>query len=80
MAANIEQFIPQLEETMNVPSGTIHETDRLEDLEGWDSIAVISVMAMIEYTYGATVDPGAMAQCQTVGDLLRLVQATPTES
>lgn len=68
-----EQFIQKLEETLDIPSGTIRETDRLDGLEGWDSIAVISVMAMIEYSYDVTVDPDAMAQCQTVGDLFRLV-------
>ena len=74
MTANNQQLLRQLEETLNVESGTIQETDRLENLEGWDSIAVISVMAMFEYSYGVTLDPDNLVQCQTVGDLIRLVQ------
>jgi len=72
------EFLRRLEETLNAAPQTIREDDLLENLEGWDSIAVISVMATAEYAYGATLDPLKFAKCQTVGELIRLVEESST--
>lgn len=80
MTVDSKPLLRQLEDAINVAPGTIHENDCLESLEGWDSIAVISVMAMVEYSYGVTLDPNGMSQCRTVGDLIRLVQESPAAS
>lgn len=63
-----------IEEAINLSPGTIQESDVLDGLEGWDSIGIISVMAVIEDHCGVTLDPDGLAKCQTVGDLVHLVQ------
>ncbi len=74
MIVDAKQLTSFVEEALNLPSGTVQESDRLEDLDGWDSIGVISVMAVIEDRCGVSLDPDGLAKCQTVGDLFRLVQ------
>jgi acyl carrier protein len=80
MSVDGKELVGCLEETLAVAPGTIRESDSLGNLEGWDSIAVVSVMATIEYTYGVALDPGKLAECQTVGDLVRLVQDSCSDS
>jgi len=69
-----KQFIGFVEEALSITPGTVQENDRLEGLEGWDSIGVISVMAVIEDRYGVALDPEKLLNCQTVSDLARLTQ------
>ena len=45
---------------------------RLQDLPGWDSMAVISFMALADSELGAVVSGKDMAKCETVGDLVKL--------
>jgi acyl carrier protein len=71
---DVKQLASSMDDALNLPSGTVREEDRLEDLEGWDSIGVIAVMAVIEDQYGVSLDPEGLAKCQTAGDLFRLVQ------
>jgi acyl carrier protein len=71
------QFCQKLESLLEMAPGTIHPDMRLvEDLEGWDSISVISFIAMIDQDYGTTVPPKAIAECQTVEDLAKLLMAS----
>jgi acyl carrier protein len=71
---DIQQFIGFVEEALSISPGTIQESDHLEGLDGWDSIGVISVMAVIEDRYGVALDPVKLLNCQTVGDLNRFTQ------
>jgi acyl carrier protein len=66
-------FFKQLEEALRM-SRPIEESDRLQDLEGWDSIGALSVIALVDETFGVTLDVEKLWECQTVGDLVRLVQ------
>jgi acyl carrier protein len=67
-------LLAQLEETLREAPGSVKETDRLTDLEGWDSIGAISLIAMIDEHYQVTLDAKKMWACQTVGDLVALVE------
>lgn len=68
------QLIGFIEEALNIVPGTIRESDLLEGLEGWDSIGIIAVMAVIEDRCSVALDPDKLLRCQTIGDLARLTQ------
>jgi len=68
------QLIGLIEEALNIVPGTVREGDLVEGLEGWDSIGIISVMAVVEDRCGVSLDPDKLMRCQTVGDLVRLTQ------
>jgi acyl carrier protein len=51
-------------------------TSDLELAEGsWDSLAVVSTIALIDDVYDIQVHPNGIAECKTVGDLEKLVDA-----
>lgn len=47
---------------------------RLKDLPGWDSIAAISFMAMVDTDYGVKLTGEDIRQAVTVEDLFNLIQ------
>ncbi len=68
-------FLSRLEDALRAPAGSIHEADRFQRFpQGWDSIGALSVIAMVDKSYGVTLDAGALWNCQTVGDLAKLAE------
>ena len=49
--------------------------DRLEDYEEWDSLSVLSVLAMIDADYDVMLESEALADLVTVGDLIALMES-----
>lgn len=41
--------------------------------ENWDSLAVVSTIALIDDVYDVMVNPESLAECKTVGDIEKLV-------
>ncbi len=39
----------------------------------WDSLAIISVIALIDELYGCTVSGQALGECETIADIERLI-------
>jgi len=67
-------FTKRLEDVLKAPAGSIVETTRLKDLENWDSIGLLSVIAIVDENYRVTLDAGALFRCETVSDLVKLVE------
>lgn len=42
--------------------------------EGWDSLAIVSTIALIDEVYDTTVSASRLEGCQTVGDIEKLAQ------
>lgn len=63
-----------LESALNEASGSIQETTELEALAGWDSVGMLSVMALIDSNVGVILPPDRIAKSVTAGDLLDLVE------
>jgi hypothetical protein len=42
----------------------------------WDSLLIVAAMSMISEFYDRTVDVEALIQCGTIGELLRLIDAS----
>jgi acyl carrier protein len=71
---DIKLFLTQLEQALQAAPGSFKETDRLEDLEGWDSIGALAVIAMVDEKYGVTLDANALQKCKNINDLANLVE------
>lgn len=41
--------------------------------ENWDSLAVVSTIALIDDVYDVMVNPESLAECKSVGDIEKLV-------
>ena len=69
-----EAFLREIEATLELPEGSLKGDDKLGDIPEWDSLAVISFIALVDEKLGLAVDGEALANAETVGDLLALVQ------
>jgi acyl carrier protein len=72
---NKNDFYLKLDEVLDLAPGTVKGTDALADLEGWDSVAVISFIAMADADYGVILPSGQIAGCRTADDLAELIVA-----
>jgi acyl carrier protein len=73
------EFYKSLEEIIEAEPGTIKGDELLENLVGWDSMAVISFMAMADDRLGAMVSADRLQKCASVEDLVRLMDNAITE-
>jgi acyl carrier protein len=68
-----EAFLREIELALELPAGSLKGDERLEDIPEWDSLAVISFIALVDEKLGLAVDGEKLAETKTVGDLLALV-------
>jgi len=66
------EFLLQMDEILGLCAGTIRGTEQLDELENWDSLALISFVAVAQSHSGAAVSPQQIVNCSTVADLLRI--------
>ncbi len=67
-----DEFLGELGELLEADS-PLTGPEELSSLGSWDSVAVISVMAMVDEKSGVTLDPKKIYACNTVDDLFALV-------
>ena len=70
------EFLNSLGEILEVPPGSLTGDERLEDLEAWTSMAMVSFMAFAHEHFRKTLSPRLFANCETVDDLGKLVGIT----
>jgi acyl carrier protein len=70
---NQQLFIERIEMALRAPAGTVKDTSILKELDGWDSIGLLTVIAVVDEHYGVTLDARGLFKCNTVEDLIRLV-------
>ena len=64
------EFLTELENVLELDNGVLKLDTKLADIEVWDSLAVLSFMAMMDANYGATVIPSKLPECIVVSDLM----------
>lgn len=69
-----QSFLPLLDEALEVPPGTLQGPEKLEDLENWNSMAMVSFVALVDEHFNYTVSPRQFVNCETVDDLLALIK------
>jgi acyl carrier protein len=60
-----------LAEIFEVEGDELGSETRLAD-HGWDSLAIVSTIALFDELYGKEVDIELLSKCETVGDLEKL--------
>jgi acyl carrier protein len=71
------EFLKEIEEILDLKAGTLKGHEKLEDLENWDSTALMSLIGAAESLGNTGITLEQVMSCSTVSDLLRLV---PLES
>ena len=69
-----EEFLLQMDEILGLRPGTLKGHEKLEDLESWDSTALVSLIVLADSYNEVPISPDQVVTCTTVADLLRLAQ------
>jgi acyl carrier protein len=69
----MNEFLKKLAETLEMP--VVAEGDELKAFPQWDSLAVLSVIAMLDASYGVNLRAADFGTVNTAADLFNLVQA-----
>lgn len=69
----MSDFYVKLAEILEVDS--VRPEHVLQDFENWDSLTVLSVLAMLDSTYGVNLTAGDLRQMTTAGDLAAAVES-----
>ena len=75
-----EEFLLEMDEILGLRAGTLRGNEKLEELERWDSTALISLIVLAETHNSAQISPDQVVGCSTVADLLRLAQVDCSSS
>lgn len=70
----MSEFYEGLAEILEVDVEQVNSDLSLEE-GGWDSLAVVSTIALIDEVFDVTVHPERLSECKTVGDIEKLVEA-----
>jgi acyl carrier protein len=70
-----EEFLPLMDELLELDPGTLKGPELLADLESWDSLSIVSFMGLAKAQCGVTLPAKAIASCRSVDDLFALVSA-----
>jgi acyl carrier protein len=68
-----QEFLSAMDNLLELPAGTLTGPENLEDLENWNSLAMVEYIAMAD-SNGAKVSPRQIRECETVDDLARLAK------
>ncbi len=56
-------------QSMELPPGSLTGKERLSELEKWDSLALLNVMAALNSQCGITLSPHEILNCGTINDV-----------
>lgn len=65
-----KKIIEVIEKTLNIPKGTINEESKIEEVEGWDSLAHVLIIGELESELGVSIPLDEAIEIKTVAELL----------
>ena len=66
-------FLLLLDELIEAEPGTLTGAEVLKDVDGWDSLAVIQFITLVDEQFGTTLAAERIVECKTVDDLIALL-------
>jgi acyl carrier protein len=67
-----DEFLLEIDEILGLRPGTLQGDETLDELQNWDSTALIGVIVLAESASDRRISPDKVVSCSTVADLLRL--------
>lgn len=68
------EFISKFKEALEIEDGNITITTVFRDLDEWDSLAELSLIAMLDEDYQYELESQDLERLKTIGDLIRQVE------
>jgi acyl carrier protein len=69
-----EKFIELFKETLEIKGAEINLNTKFRDLENWDSLSFLSVLAMLDEEYGVIIEGNDFKKLVTIEDLINEVK------
>ncbi len=66
----LKEKLALIEEALDTQEGALAPETVLDEVESWDSIAVLSLIAMMDDNFGKTLSGSEIKALKTVGDIL----------
>ena len=63
-----------MDNLLELPAGTLQGPESLDDLENWNSLAMVEYIALVDSNTGAKVSPRQIRDCETVDQLAQLAK------
>lgn len=63
------QFLDNFRSILNIKDRELGLEDKFRDMEEWDSLAFLSIMAMIDEEYGILINAAEFQELHTLGDI-----------
>lgn len=67
------EFLEELAAVLNEDPANLTLESELESIEGWDSMGLLGVVALLDSLRDVPLDMDSLQEWQTVGDLVKLV-------
>ncbi len=68
-------FYEGMAEILDIDVSEVTADLALDEDSNWDSLAIVSAIALIDEVFDKTVSGDALVDCKTVGDVEKLAQA-----
>ena len=74
-----ETIVGVLAEALEVDADHLQDGTVLQDIESYDSAALLAIIAALDMRLGLRVDPDRLVGCTSVADMIRLVQESAAQ-
>ena len=71
---NRAEFYQHIEGLVEAPQGSVTGSQKLEELENWDSVTLVSFLALVDEQYQKKLSPRAVGSGETIDDLATVVE------
>ena len=70
----LKKKLALIEEALDANEGELTAETVLDDVDGWDSIAALSLIVMLDEHFGKTITSAQIKELSTVSDILAYMQ------
>lgn len=70
----LKKKLALIEEALDANEGELTAETVLDDVDGWDSIAALSLIVMLDEHFGKTITGAQIKELSTVSDILTYMQ------
>ena len=72
-----KKFVELFKETLEIEDREVSLLDEFREFDEWDSLGLLSVIAMIDEEYDVIIESNTFQKLKTVGDICNYIQSNP---
>ena len=71
---DVKEKLALLEDMLDIDEGSLNAEMELDDVEGWDSMAKLSLIVLLDDEFGRAITADQVRDLQTIQDILVLME------